>query len=695
MKFLLDWIGDYVDVAAAGGADGVRRLLEQAGLPTESVEETPEGIALDVEITPNRPDAMSHVGLAREIAALSGFEPVTAPVPAALREAGEAAEHLTSVVIQVPRLCRRFGALLLRGISNGASPDKVRRRLAAIGAKPISAAVDATNYALWDRGQPLHAFDFDELAGGLLIVRKARRGEKLVTLDGVERELSPSDVVVADAERAVSLAGIMGGLTTAVTEKTRNVLLEGAWWDPVTIRRTARRLSLHTDASHRFERGADVESIPGALALAARLIVEAAGGAAAPGLLDAHGANLRVRRSTLRLARLKLVSGDDRLTLGFAADALRRLGFDAERRGKHLAVAIPLFRPDVRHEDDLVEEVLRVYGYDRLPSRLPPTIGGGGYLEPLREAEDRLSDAAAAAGLFETIAFPFVDPEEQAPFAPWLAASGADGAGLSIANPLDERRPRLRATLIPGVLDAAAHNVRRGQRDTALFEVGRGFGRPGDSSDPASFESRRLALAVCGEARPHWSVPPEMRRADFFDAKGLVEQLVEPWLAPGSAAWTPFEAPGFTPGAAAIARTPEGKVLAVAGRVGAGERERRRLTDSVFAAEIVIDSLPRRARVRFEAYSAYPAVEADVSFGHERELSWAAIEELIERRGLENLESVRVLDRYEGEGVPAGRVKTTARLIFRSTERSLTTEETRLQVDALLNTLRDELGVQI
>jgi phenylalanyl-tRNA synthetase beta chain len=280
VKFSLEWLGDFVSVSDAGGPDGARRLLDGAGLPVESVEGSGEGAVFDVEITPNRPDAMSHRGLARELGAMAAI-----PFRGDLREAGPElpaegppAQELASVEIEVPRLCRRFGARVIRGTKSAPSPPRVSSRLAAIGAKPIDAAVDATNYVLWDTGQPLHAFDLDRLAERRIVVRKAKRGERLVTLDGVERILEPSDIVVADAERAVSLAGIMGGLDTAVTATTTNVLLEAAWWDPVAIRRTSRRLGMHTDASHRFERGADPDAIPGALDLAARLILEAAGG---------------------------------------------------------------------------------------------------------------------------------------------------------------------------------------------------------------------------------------------------------------------------------------------------------------------------------------------------------------------------------------------------------------------------------
>ncbi|MGE5413301.1 MAG: phenylalanine--tRNA ligase subunit beta, partial [Syntrophomonadaceae bacterium] len=594
MRFSLDWLDDFVDVSAVGGADGARRLLEQAGIPIESIETRDEDAILEAEITPNRPDAMGHRGLAREVAAMAG-RPMRefAARYAEPAESGEATEQLTSIVIQVPHLCRRFGARLVLGVENRPANEIVRRRLAAIGSKPISAAVDATNYALWDTGQPLHAFDFDRLAGSLLLVRRARRGERLVTLDGVERTLETSDIVVADAERAVSLAGIMGGLESAVTASTRNVLLEGAWWDPATIRRTARRLGMHTDASHRFERGADIDAIPGALNLAARLLVESAGGAVTPGLLDAQGKLFRIRRTALRLSRLRLLSGDERIGLDFAEEALVRLGFATERKGRRVSVTIPLFRADVRREDDLVEEVLRVWGYDRLPSRLPAFSSAGAVQEPLREVEDRLTDLAAARGLFETVNYPFVDRgADEAAYGDWLRLTESAQEPLSIANPLDASRRHLRATLLPGLLDAAARNLRHGASEVGLFEVGRAFGAAGQAERPETYESRRFALALAGERRPHWSFPERLRPVDFFDVRGLVEALLEPWIASDDLRWAPARVSAFTEGAAALVRTASGELLGLAGLVSREERERRGLAAPVFAAELLVGAVP-------------------------------------------------------------------------------------------------------
>jgi phenylalanyl-tRNA synthetase beta chain len=694
MKFSLEWLNDFVDTAAAGGADGVRKALEQAGIPLESIERIGDNAILDAEITPNRPDAMSHRGLAREIAAIAGL--VLGDRPAGdLASSGPNVEELASVTIDVPRLCRRFGARVVGNLRRAEAPTTVRSRLTAIGAKPISAAVDATNYVLWEIGQPLHAFDLDKLAGRRVVVRRALKGEKLVLLDGVEYELAPSDIVVADAERAVSLAGIMGGLDTSVTSETTRVLLEAAWWDPAAIRRTSRRLGLHTDASHRFERGADPEAIPEALDRAARILIEAAGGVLAPGRIDARGIAAKPRRASLRLSRLKLLAGDDRLELPFAADALTRLGFGVTPRGKRIAADVPSWRPDVSIEDDLAEEVLRVYGYDRLPSTLPPARGGGGQLEPRREVEERLADLASAAGLLETMGNPFVDRrQDEAGFSSWLSAAGSAGEPLSLSNPLDAAHRDLRSTLLPGLLDAAARNLHRGEATVGLFEVGRVFDRAGDPSDPPSFESRRFAFAVAGDWRAHWSASGAAGRADFFDAKGLVERLLAPWIDSGQLRWKPFAAGAFATGAAAVAESAEGQPLGVVGLLSAGERENRKLSEAVFAAEIRVDAIPIAGQMtRFSPYSPYPPIEADLSFAHARETTWQTIDEFVLSRELQDLDSVRVLDRYEGPGVEAGRVKTTIRLTFRSLERTLEQEEVNREVQRLARDLVAELGV--
>ena len=694
MKFSLEWLSDFVDAGQAGGAAAVRSYLDRAGFPVESMEGEGMATIFDVEITPNRPDAMSHRGIAREIAAMAG-QPMKHPAAKEPAASGPPAWELSSVTIEVPRLCRRFGARVVGGVSGAPAAERFSSRLAAIGAKPISAAVDATNYVLWEVGQPLHAFDLDRLAGRRIVVRKARRGEKLVTLDGVERALEPSDIVVADAERAVSLAGIMGGLDTAVTAATKNVLLEAAWWDPPSIRRTSRRLGLHTDASHRFERGADPEASPEALDRAAAILTESAGGALAPGWIDARGAAWKTRKAALRLARLRLVSGVESLDLDFAVDALARLGFAVGRRSRHrVAVTVPSWRPDVSQEDDLVEEVLRIYGYDRLPSRLPPARRAGGHLEPLRVVEERLSDTAVAAGFYENMSAPFVDRRtDEGSYGAWLEAAGGSGKPLSLANPLDAARRDLRATLLPGLLDAAARNVHHGQRDVALFEAGRVFDRAGDPQEPASFESRRFAFALAGEVRAHWSASGSRGRADFFDAKGTAEWLLAPWIDPAELVWKPFSCEAFGTGAAALVQSAGGETLGVVGLVSRAEREKRKLDEDIFAGELRVEAIPAVRAARFEAYSSFPPIAADLSFAQERKTSWEEIARVVAAAKLADLESVRVVDRYEGPGVPQGRVKTTIRLVFRSPDQTLEQDAVNREVRRLGDELASRLGV--
>ena len=480
----------------------------------------------------------------------------------------------------------------------------------------------------------------------------------------------------------------MGGLSHAVTPATKNVLLEAAWWDPASIRKTARRLDLHTDASHRFERGADPEAIPDALARAAAILLEASGCVLAPGTIDARGAVWKSRRAALRLSRLRLLAGDDSLSLDVAAEALERLGFEVSRRGRRLAVTVPSWRPDVKIEDDLVEEVLRVRGYDRLPSRLPASRGGGGHLEPLREVEELLTDSAVAVGLLETMSAPFSDRQsEEGAFGGWLLRTGAAAQPLALAHPLDESRRDLRATLLPGLLDAAARNLHHGERVVGLFEVGRVFDRAGDPDDPPSFESRRAGFALAGEWRSHWSTAGGGGRADFSDAKGLVERLLEPWAPPQALVWKPFACEAFTPGAAAAVESREGKLLAVVGLASASEREKRKTSEEVFIGEILVEAIPRKSRAHYAPYSTYPPIEADLSFAHARTRPWSDIEAFVRGLGLAHLEAVRVVDRYEGGNVPDGEVKTTIRLTFRCADRTLEQEEVNREVAKLAEAL--------
>jgi phenylalanyl-tRNA synthetase beta chain len=708
LRFSLDWIGDYVDVAAAGGPAGVHAALNMAGIEVGAIEPAGGDTALDADVTPNRPDAMSHRGIARDLAAARAI-PFTADLPRHVppREEGEPVEALARLTVEAPERCRRFGLRVVRGTRAESSDEGLQRRFRVIGLSPINALVDATNFSLWDIGQPLHAFDADRVRGRHLIVRLARAGERLVLLDGTEIMLDPDDVVVADEDRALSLAGVMGGLESAISESTTDVLLEAAWWDPASIRRTARRHGLHTDASHRFERGADAEAIPTGLAIAARQILGAAGGRLAPGLLEARSRGTAPKHVSLRLSRLRGLIGEPSLTLDRAAEILVRLGFSVAEGGEgRIEAAVPSWRPDVALEEDLIEEVARIHGYDRIPSALPDA----GALRPRflespdpaghrsgREIEDRACDAAREAGLFEAVSYPFSPGEAwEAPFGNLLEADPFAGEPLRIANPLDQGRPWLRRLVLPGLLESASRNFRNGARSIALFEAGRVWDRDGRGGDAPAYEGRHLAFVLAGDAAESWDRPA--RPYDVFDARGILDRILGTFPetgGPDAFGYEPAQAPAFARGAALEARSPGGRRVAAAGRLAEAVQDQHRLPQSTVAGEIDLQALAaRRGATEFRPFSEYPAVDIDVTIAHRADLAWSRMEAEIRRANLANLVELRYANRFSGGTVEPGWVKSTISLRFRSMERTLSQEEVLAERERLVSILRRTFEVR-
>ena len=644
----------------------------------------------DADVTPNRPDAMNHRGFARDLAAALELPFDNGRLAPKLREAGPPAAELASVSIEVPDRCRRFGVRVIRGVSPAGSREEWVRRMSAVGLKPIDAVVDATNISLWGIGQPLHAFDADRVEGSRLIVRLAKKGEKLRCLDGVERELHPEDVVVADARRALSIAGVLGGAESAIQPgKTKNVLLEAAWWDPVSIRRTARRHGLHTDASHRYERGADIDAIPEGLALAASLILERAGGELAEGMIDECPGPFAARPVRLRLARLAALSGLPGITIEHAAGILERLGFTVARDGDDLEAAPPSWRPDVSIEEDLVEEVTRIHGYSRIPSELPPaeTLAPL-YLSEregelaLREIEEMAADQAREAGLFEAMNFPFA-PDEP-PFGNLLEKASFRNAPLRVANPLDANRPALRRLILPGLLEAAALNHRSGRRSIALFETGRVWDREtAEGVDPAETESRHLAAVLAGDAPGRFPV----RESELLDLKGMVSRIVEA-IAGQAPDFVPASRPGLAPGS--------GLRIAVAGRpagvLGRLDAPASSLPAAAFAAELDLGQLPRsRRELAFREYSRFPAADVDVTIACRPGVAWGEIADAVRGAGLAGFEEAILLKLFEDPGRPGTR-NVTLRLAFRAGDRTLSLDEVNRERDRLMAVLNEKFG---
>lgn len=673
MKFALEWLASYLPGPLPEAAE-LRERLTTVGFIVEAVEGRGAEAVFEVEVTPNRPDAMSHRGLAREAAVALGRTfrdaPATAP-----HESGPPAETLARVRIDEPALSSRYSARVVEGIRVVPASAPVAGRLAALGMGPISAPVDATNHVLWDVGQPLHAFDLDKLAKGPsgvpeIVVRRARAGETLVTLDGVLRVLTPEHLVIADAERAVALAGVMGGLDTAISESTTRVLLESAHFEPGVVRRGARSLGMHTDASHRFERGTDPAGTVEGLNRAAALLLADCGGRLAAGAIDVVACAVPPRETFLRWARLTGFLGMDvprERTLAILSALAFETRVDEGRGG--VRVVVPSWRVDVEQEIDLVEEVIRHVGYDALPETLPapfvPTA-----VDPLLVREERARDYLAGAGLVEASTYSFVSEEENAPF-----VSVAPGEPARVENPLAEPFTTMRATPVVGLLKAGQHNVRRGARELALFEVGRSYGRAG--REPV--EARRATFLLFGRSLVHWS--EEGRSVDFFDGSGLVAGLLAALGAPAPS-FAPASFPFLSPGRAAEILGPAGARLGWLGVLAAPLAAAWDLPDAV-VGDVDLGALaPPRAVTSVEAPARFPGSEVDLTVTHRLEMPWAELEAAARRDAPAALAAVEAKYRYQGAGVPAGFVKTTLTLRFGAADRSLARDE--------VNAWRDE-----
>ncbi len=640
---------------------------------------------LEVEITPNRPDCLSVLGVARELGALTGARlrrPKTV-----LTESGARARALVRVRIEAPDLCHRFTARVLSGVTVGPSPAWLQARLRAVGLRPISTVVDVTNYVLWELGHPLHAFDYDTVTDATIVVRRARAGESFTTLDGQTRALDDSMLVIADPRRAIGIAGVMGGANTEVTDATTRVLLESAWFDPVSIRRTARTLGLSTDAAYRFERGADIEALVDASARAAQLIAELAGGAVARGLVDAYPRRRKPRRIRLRMARVARVLGVAP-PQAKARAILAGLGLPTRQKGTALEVDVPSFRRDLAIEDDLVEEIIRVWGYDKLPSTLPASaVDVVKHPASLRQAET-VRRALVGAGLAEAITHAFSDPARAA----LLRAPGAPEP-LRLVNPLSQDASLLRSHPLEGVLAAVAVNVRRQQPDVAVFEICKTY--EAGEGETGAREPRWAAIALTGARAEHaWHTADA--RADVYDAKGLGEHVLDALgvgrLRPGG----PGRLAGFEPDSHGTLATDGGALAAEFGEVAARVREAFGIDVPVFAAAVSLDvaAAAPQPPLRYQALPRFPAVQRDLAFvlGADQPLTAAELEaKLVEAAG-PLLRRVTLFDVFR---FPDGRRSLAWRLTFQAEDRTLTDDEVNAVQARVTEALKGTFGVTL
>lgn len=681
MEFSLRWLADYVDLPA--DPQELARRLTSVGLAVEDVSAHGDDTVLDVEVTTNRPDCMNHFGLAREISVIYG-RPLRRP-PSAPPEAPEQAADAARVAIEDFEGCPRYAARVVRGVRVGPSPDWLRQRLEAIGLRSINNVVDVTNFILWEWGQPLHAFDLATLAGSAIVVRRARAGEKLVTLDGQERELTPEMLVIADAERAVALAGVMGGLETEVTDATRDILLESAHFDRRAVRATARGLGMHTDASHRFERGSDPEICAEAASRAAALIAELGGGAVLAGTIDVRDESRSwQRRGQLDLAKLDAFAGAE-IPPGDAERLLTGLGFGVEATNGVWSVTVPSWRyfdfqprPEPPHHvypQDLYEEVLRHFGFYNIPAALPGIAGADAPRPENQIRRERLRRLLAAAGYAETVHFAFLDPAADAAF-PSLRP---EAKPLRLANPLSEQYSVLRRSLAANLVETARFNQRRGLPAVRIFEIATVFYETGGEGLPDQPE--HVGIVCGGKVGTPWEREVDL---DLFDLKGAVEAVADAFGVTLEA--RPAELPGLLAGnSAELLRG--GRVVGWFGRIEAEEGY------PLYAAELETEALGGGdVSLQVEPPSRFPGIGADFTFTHALETPWAEIDRTIAETAPENLVSWRLKVRYRGQGVPEGAVNTTISFHYNAGDRSLTQEEVNARQLGLNQELERRFG---
>ncbi|HVN32192.1 MAG TPA: phenylalanine--tRNA ligase subunit beta [Thermoanaerobaculaceae bacterium] len=676
MRISLGWLITHLEGPLPAAEMAAR--LTAAGMNVELQEPSGDDVVWDVDVTTNRPDAMNHRGLAREAAAAGcgSLKPLVVKVPEGATPVGK----LAKLTVEDESGCPRYCARVVRGVKVGPSPAWLAARLERCGIRPVNNIVDATNYVLLDIGHPLHAFDLPRLSGAEIRVRRARAGEGITTLDGVDRTLTPEDVVIADAKRAVAIAGIMGAANTEIGPATRDVLIESAYFAPVSVRRTAKRLGLSTEASQRFERGADRAMARTAVDLAAELIVRLAGGEVAAGVLDSAPSLPAPPTIEFSLRRLSAFAGCE-IPREFVVNVLTALDLAPRVEGDTVTCTVPYHRVDLDLPEDLYEEVLRHFGYENVPSVLPSFAVSPGKRLGSWPLTERARDALVAVGAAEALTYTFSSAElERATAASPL---GDRGAVVKVENPLSARLAVLRRSLLAGLVDAAGGNLRRGGARVLLGEVGRVFFARGSKV----VEEDRLALALAGTAGP-WDA---VRDTDFLDLKGLVEDVLAQ-LGVESTEWRPSTAPLLAPGEGGEV-VAAGRVVAIGGRLAEPVAEAFGLPAPLWVAEVDLGAAAADRVPSFRPLPRFPAVTADLTVRHNVSLSYAELAAAVRAAASEWLEAVFPVVRYRGEGVGTDEVKTTVRLVYRHPERSLTQDEVNAAHFALMDTLARTLAV--
>jgi len=678
MKISLNWLKDYIELDLS--LPVLIEKLNMIGLLVEDWEEKSSDVMLDIETYANRPDTLGHLGVARELAAALELGIKEQKWP--LTEIEQETSDLADIRIWDDKLCPRYSGMVIKEIQVGPSPEWLRKRIEAVGLKPINNVVDVTNYVLFATAHPIHAFDLAKISGRKIIIRKAKDAEVLRDLENSDISLTTEMLVIADEEKPIALAGIIGGEESSVKESTQDVFIESACFDPVSIRKTSKKTGISTDASYRFERGADISFPPQAALMAASLLTQL-GGKASKGILDVYPEPRKEKTVVLRHHRISDLLGLE-IDEEFAVRTLARLGFQAEAQQKGVwQVKIPQFRVDVEREADLIEEIARFYGYDKIPASLPPLKVLELPADQKRERINKFRQLLFYNGFDEVLNFSFSDPEKEARLQTGQKA-------IEIRNPISSKASLLRTTLLGGLLENIVWNKNRGAEGIHLFEVGNVYFWQNETNR----EQLTLALATTGLVGPvQWHRKSE--NTDFFRIKGALESLM------AYSRYEPFsfkeEDHAFFEQEYSLAMIFKEETVGYCGLLKKNLLDSYSFKEPVWAAELNLALLFEKQPYSFEftPVDRFPSITRDVSFISSRSVLYQDIKEVVEKLAIPYLMEFEPHDRFSGSSIPQGKISLSLRFVFRHPQRTLLAKEVDTLQEKIINALVTRFKFQL
>ncbi len=688
MNISYNWLKDLVEIDLQPAE--LAKKLTDAGLAVEGIHEFGDDFVLDIDLTSNRGDCLSHLGVAREISVIADCGLRIADLAENSRLSTQDSRLVT---IEDADLCHRFTGRVIRGVKIGASPEWLVKRLEAVGERSINNVADITNFVMHELGNPMHSFDFNKLAGNRIVVRRAKSGETIKTLDEVDRKLDEMMLVICDAEKPVAVGGVMGGFDSSITDETTDVLLEVAYFKRDSIRQTSRNLKLSTEASHHFERGVDIENLVRASNRAAELICELAGGEAGE-FVDVYPTKFEqkeIESKDIEFAVKRLtgldVKFDDILRI------LNALGVSSKISPESRVFTVPTWRHDLAIEEDLVEEVARIVGYDNIGEELPPAFGAGEY-QPNETRKFHLRQTLSNQGFDEAISYSFIDSKFDETFAliPEFVHENLDEKYVTLQDSIIDGAVRMRPSLLSGLLDAVRTNLNFQNRNLRLYEIGKVFSASPKENELPN-ERELLALVLTGN-ETFENKAMATREFDFYDAKGALENALDATNAQ-NLKFTSADIKHLRKGQSAEILL-NGKTVGTIGRLSDEISQNYKFRQPVFVAEIDLQTVlaEKEQTILYHPLSVYPSVERDVSLLLKRTVSFAEIKQVIESQGFELLRKVEFVDVYEGKGVADDERSLTIRLVYRSDERTLIESEVESVHNRILQKTEEKFGAK-